>query len=139
MKKYFLILFIFLFFNHAYSSEIVGKKLICKYDKIYYGINFVKEGIGKNGNAIIYEIDTVFKGWKVIKNKGLAVDSIPIELTPNKIRIGNIGTLDRENLTYRQLGPKTNCNIVNQDFDLDNEMNKILDLLIKEQKEKNKI
>ena len=139
MKKYFLILIVFLFFNHAYSSEIIGKKLICKYDKIYYGISFVKEGIGKNGNAIIYEIDTVFKGWKVIKNKGLAVDSIPIELTPNKIRIGNIGTLDRENLTYRQLGPKTNCNIVNQDFDLDNEMNKILDLLIKEQKEKNKI
>ena len=139
MKKYFLILIVFLFFNHAYSSEIIGKKLICKYDKIYYGINFVKEGIGKNGNAIIYEIDTVFKGWKVIKNKGLAVDSIPIELTPNKIRIGNIGTLDRENLTYRQLGPKTYCEIVNQDFDLENEMNKILDLLIKEQKEKNKI
>ena len=87
MKKYFLILIVFLFFNHAYSSEIIGKKLICKYDKIYYGINFVKEGIGKNGNAIIYEIDTVFKGWNVIKNKGLAVDSIPIELTPNKIRI----------------------------------------------------
>ena len=139
MKKYFLIFIVFLFFNHAYSSEIIGKKLICKYDKIYYGISFVKEGIGKNGNAIIYEINTVFKGWNVIKNKGLAVDSIPIELTPNKIRIGNIGTLDRENLTYRQLGPKTNCNIVNQDLYLDNKINKILDLLIKEQKEKNKI
>jgi hypothetical protein len=139
MKKLICIFVLGLLLSVNSKADIIGNKLLCNLGSIHYGINFVKEGLGEKGNAIIYEVNVYMKGWKVIKNKGLEIESIPIYISLDKIKIGTFGILDREKLTYSELGPTTKCDLIDENLDLEKKMNNILETYIQKQKEKNKI
>ena len=140
MKKLLGIVVLGLLLSFNAKADIIGKKLLCNLGSIHYGINFVKKGLGEKGNAIIYEVNVYRKGWKVIKNKGINIETIPLYISPDKIEIGTFGILDREKLTYKQrLGPITKCDLVDENLNLEEKMNDILEIYVQEQKEKNKI
>ena len=139
MKKLICIIVLGLLWSGNAKADIIGNKLLCNLGQVHYGINFVKEGLGKKGNAIIYEVNIPLNGWKVIKNRRLKIESIPIDISLDKIRIGTFGELDREKLTYRHIGRTTKCDLIDKNLDLEKKMNNILEKYIQKQKEKNKI
>ena len=139
MKKILGIVFLCLLLSVNSKADIIGKKLLCNLGSIHYGIEFVEKGLGQKGNAIIYEVNVYQKGWKVIKNKGLKIETIAVYISPDRIDIGTFGTLDREKLTYRQRGPTTSCDLIDENLNLEKKMNDILEVYIQKQKEKNKI
>jgi hypothetical protein len=140
MKKLLSIVLLGLLLSVSSKADIIGKKLLCNFGSIHYGISFVKKGLGEKGNAIIYEVNVYVKGWKVIKNKGLEIETIPLYISPDKIEIGTFGKLDRVKLTYQQrLEPITKCDLIDENLNLEKKMNNILEIYIQKQKEKNKI